>query len=157
MSGSGSLHTTSGSSVAARPGRRLVVLDAWPVTQWFRGRSLGGNEFKELLRQAARGHVSLCMSRLNLGEIYYRTAKDFSKQDAAVLVERLKALPIEVVSLTDADVDEAALLKGDYNISYADAFAAVLCMRRSGTLMSGDPDFKGLAAAGLLQLEWVGA
>lgn len=136
---------------------RCLVLDAWPVMEWFRGREPARAAFRELLSEAACGRLSLCMSRINLGEIYYSTAKSFDDVTATALVRQLTAILIEIVSVTDADVDAAAKLKAHYRISYADAFAAVLSIDRSAALVTGDPDFLPLASDGVVQLHWIGA
>lgn len=90
--------------------------------EWFRGREPARAVFRELLPEAARGRLSLCMSRINLGEIYYSIAKDYDDATAAALVQQLTAIFVEIVPVTDADIDAAAKLKAHYRISYADAF-----------------------------------
>ncbi len=124
--------------------------------QWFRGKTPGDTEFRKLLADASQGRCNLCLSRINLGEIYYTTAKDYGEATASALVQQLVSFSIQVISITDADIDAAAALKGRYRISYADAFAAVLSRTRKAPLATGDPEFKALEAAGILTLEWVG-
>jgi ribonuclease VapC len=136
---------------------RCLVLDAWPVMEWFRRREPARAAFRELLSEAARGRLSLCMSRINLGEIYYSIAKDYDDATAAALVQQLTAIFVEIVPVTDADIDAAAKLKAHYRISYADAFAVVLSINRSATLVTGDPDFLPLASDDVVQLHWIGA
>jgi uncharacterized protein len=104
---------------------------------------------------AAQQRWTLCISRINLGEIYYLTAKDYSVPAAVTLVAQVKTFA-EVVSVTDDDIDEAAKLKARYNISYADAFAANLGVRRGASVVTGDPEFRGLEADGVLALHWIG-
>jgi len=134
-----------------------LVLDAWPIMEWFRGREPAASAFSSLLTDAARGRISLCMSRMNLGEIYYMTAKAFGHATASALVQQLTVIFIEVVSVTDADVDAAARLKARYALSYADAFAAVLSMNRDAALVTGDSDFQKLLPTESLRIHWLGA
>ena len=134
-----------------------LVLDAWPIMEWFRGSEPASSSFRALLTDAARGRVVLCISRINLGEIFYMTAKTFGDAVASSLVQQLTSIFIEVVSVTDADIDAAARLKARYRISYADAFAAVLSMTRDAALVTGDSDFQQLLPTESLRLHWLGA
>jgi predicted nucleic acid-binding protein len=124
--------------------------------EWFRRHEPARQACATLFGEAARGERSLSMSRINLGEVYYLTAKDYGQAAASIFLEQLRAIPIEIVSVTDADVDAAARLKSRHKISYADGFAATLSASRSAALATGDPDFLPLAAAGILQLYWMG-
>lgn len=49
----------------ARGNRRgtPLVLDAWPIMEWFRGREPAASAFSSLLTDAARGRISLSMNR----------------------------------------------------------------------------------------------
>jgi predicted nucleic acid-binding protein len=123
--------------------------------QWFRGKP-GGDIFDLLLAEAEAKSTHLCMSRINLGEVYYLVAKDYSEAAATALIGQLNAMPIEMNSVLDEDIDSAAFLKGRYSISYADAFAAVLAAKKDAPVVTGDPDFLTLAAAGVIRLRWVG-
>ena len=49
----------------------------------------------------------------------------------------------------------AAHIKACFPISYADAFAVVTAQDHGGVLMTGDPEFKPLAAAGLVAVQWL--
>jgi len=156
VSGSGNWHTISGSTVPNNPQGILQVLDSWPIMQWFRGKP-GGEAFEVLLAEAEATSSQLCMSRISLGEVYYLVAKDYSEATATALIAQLNAMPIEIASVSDADIDSAAFLKGRFNISYADAFAAALGVNKDAPVVTGDKDFKALAAAGIIRLRWIGA
>jgi predicted nucleic acid-binding protein len=59
----------------------------------------------------------------------------------------------EAVSNAFADVIEAAKLKAQHAISYADAFAAATAIRRGAVLVTGDPEFRALE--GTVTLKWI--
>jgi len=143
-------------SLASNTASGLLVLDAWPVMEWLKGRQPVASSFEALLAQTERREICLCISRINLGEIRYSVAKDFGESAGAILYAQFLRIPVEVVSVTDGDIDEAARLKAKYAISYADSFAAVLSIARGVPLITGDPEFKKLAADGLLTLHWLG-
>jgi ribonuclease VapC len=124
--------------------------------EWFRGRQPATDRLNELFVQASSGDRQLCISRINYGEVYYRVAKDFSEVAATGLTTTLLQVPVEVVSVSDADIDAAAVLKGRFAISYADAFAVVLSLSRNAPLATGDPELAALEKAGILELHWMG-
>jgi predicted nucleic acid-binding protein len=134
----------------------LFVLDAWPVMEWLKGRSPAASAFEALLLRAERREISLCISRINLGEVRYSIAKEYGEAAGSVLLAQFLHFPIEVVTVTDNDIDEASKLKSLYSISYADAFAAVLAMERGAPLVTRDPEFRQLALTGMLTLHWLG-
>ncbi len=155
-SGSTSFPTTSG-SFALVQSNSSFVLDAWPILEWFRGRQPAAGKIDSLLVRAADREVILSMSRINLGEIFYITAKGFGEDAARFLVEQMLLMNIQMVSVADSHIESAARLKARYRISYADAFAADLANRTNAPLVTGDPDFRALAQDGWISLHWIGA
>ncbi len=146
----------SGSLPRLAPNGKVLVLDTWPLMEWYRRREPGSTLFGALLTLAAQQGTELHMSRLNRGEAYYSVAKNFGLVRAAAFRTSMRFLPIRFESVTDDDVDNAAELKARYAISYADAFAATLTSGLQAVLVTGDPDFLPLAADGYLQLHWIG-
>jgi predicted nucleic acid-binding protein len=133
-----------------------LVLDFWPILEWFYQKPPVQEAFEDLLISAARGQVRLCMSRLNQGEVYYSVVKEYSETDGQLLMAQLRILPIEVVSVSDSHVDAVARLKSIYKMSYADGFAAALGIELNAPVVTGDPDFRTLAAANVLSVRWLG-
>lgn len=134
-----------------------LVLDTWPVIEWLKNRKRAADYFELLIANANASAVELFMSRINLGEVYYSTAKDWDIVRANKILEQMLLLPIEMVSVFDEGVLAAARLKSSYKISYADAFAASLAMRLDCPVVTGDPEFLMLDRAGLLKVDWIGA
>ncbi len=96
------------------------------------------------------------ISRIIRGEIWYQVARRRGFEIYPIYQPRLETLPIEVVSVDDALVDQAAELKARFSISYADCFAAALAIRNRAPVLTGDPDFLKLQAAGVLSVHWLG-
>jgi len=136
---------------------RHFVLDSWPVIESFYEREPATSELDRILKEAIRGSVTLWMSRINYGEIIYSCRKRMPAHTANRLLAQFETLPIEIVSATDAFVDQAIALKSIYSASFADCFAAALAMERNAKLLTGDKEFLPLQSAGLLQLHWLGA
>jgi predicted nucleic acid-binding protein len=133
-----------------------LIVDSWPVLELFREREPATRRFLKILDQADRGDITLQMSRIIRGEIWYQAARRWGLEIYPAYQARLARLPIEVVSVDDALVDQAAELKARFSISYADCFAAALAIRTKARILTGDPDFYKLEAEGLLKVHWIG-
>lgn len=142
----------------AAPDKVLTyVLDSWPVMEWLQGREPATAYFDDLIEHTIRGQVRVVMSRINLGEVLYSCWK-LKTTDPAMLFADVEALPIEVISVDDELVIEAARMKSACDASYADCFAAALALRLDVSVITGDRDFRELLMTQpKLQIEWIGA
>jgi predicted nucleic acid-binding protein len=125
--------------------------------QWLKDRKRAADYLDLLLAKARLSEVQLFMSRMNLGEVYYTTAREWGASRADVVLTRMWELPIDLVSVSDELVLHAARLKMTHRISYADVFAAGLAMELRCPLVTGDPEFLALAKSGIIELDWIGA
>ena len=132
-----------------------LILDAWPILEWLKGREPTTSLFREIVQDAIGDRNTLLMCRINYGEVIYSIRKSFPADRVDAALRALGEIPIRLSPVDDALVDEAVGLKAIYPISYADAFAAAFAMRSKLPLVSGDPELLNLAPAGL-QLYWVG-
>jgi ribonuclease VapC len=79
------------------------------------------------------------MSWINLGEVHCVLRRATGEDDAVETVRDLRE--VIDVRLPDADlVLDAARLKADHPMSYADAFDAALAITEAATLWTGDPE-----------------
>jgi len=127
------------------------VLDANAVIRYFGvGTVQGGEKVRRLFEQAERGQARLSMSVINMGEVLYILLKYLGEARALPYVQALQ----HVVTMVEADVTltiQAATLKHQYKLGYADSFAAALTLRSKGTLVSADPSFEKFGKA----LKWL--
>jgi len=132
------------------------LLDTWPIMEWLQQRKPAYSAMEEILEQAAGGAVRLIMCRLNFGEVLYSCWK-LDPSNAAQLFADAETLPIEIVSIDDELVIEAARLKAVTTAAFGDCFAAALALRHDVPLVTGDQDFyKLLAVRPALKVNWVG-
>ncbi|MGC1872873.1 MAG: PIN domain-containing protein [Acidobacteriaceae bacterium] len=127
------------------------VLDANAVIRYFAvGDGQGGEKVRGLFEDAERGHVRLFMSVINMGEVFYILLKHIGEQRALHYVQVLQ----HAVTMIDADANrtiEAATLKHQYKLGYADSFAAALALASKATLVSADPSFEKVGKS----LKWM--
>ena len=133
-----------------------LVLDAWALMVWLKAQQPAASRVRALLDRAGRGECKLVMSIVNLGEVFYLTAKAKNVKYAQGVLETLRPL-IMTESATNELVMAAATLKARYAISYADGFAAATAIARDVPLVTGDTELRAVAATEkAVKLEWIG-
>lgn len=111
-----------------------VVLDSWAVLRYLEDRAPTAARVTKLLDGAKP-----LMSWINLGEVYYVLRRLHSDSEATETVRDLRDV-IDVRLPDERLIIEAARLKADYPMAYADASAAARAMSTDATLWTGDPE-----------------
>jgi ribonuclease VapC len=111
----------------------------------------GGTYVAELLR----GRDECLMSVVNIGEVYYATAKKFDMDTATNVLDDVLRLPIQFVTTGLSMALSAARIKAQYPLSYADAFVAALAQRYDAAIVTGDPEFERLERDDVARVEWL--
>ena len=106
-----------------------------------------------LLAGSEAGTARLFISAINVGEVYCFLRKQHSEKLSEWWCESSRTLPVTIEVPTADDIWDAALLKGQYPIAYADAFAAALALKRRCPLLTGDPELRSIED---LDLDWIG-
>ena len=79
------------------------------------------------------------MSWINLGEVFYVIRRLSGEDDAKAVIRNLRQRL--VLDLPDEHrVLEAATIKADHTVAYADAFALATALAHGADLMTGDPE-----------------
>ena len=130
----------------------MYVFDTFAMIAYFLAEA-GGEKVKDLLKRAERDEISLAMSLINLGELFYVLSREQGRSKAQAILEDLKLLPITFYVATEERILAASRLKAEYSFSYAAAFAASLAHELYALLVTGDPEFKLIK--GKLDLFWL--
>jgi predicted nucleic acid-binding protein len=130
------------------------VLDSWAILEWINARQPAGKLVADVLALAEAGKIRLLMSAINMGEIYYFLRKHHSVELAQDWRSLSQTLPVTMEVPSMSDIWDAAALKGQFPISYADAFAAALAQKHACALITGDREFRSVKN---LDLHWIGA
>ena len=116
------------------------VLDSFALLA-FLNKEAGFEQVRTLLHTAEAAGAPLLMNDINIGEVFYIIVKARSWEKAEDFLHRLATLPIQPVSNTFPDVLEAARVKAQFPLSYADAFAVGTALRSQAIVMTGDLAF----------------
>jgi len=111
-----------------------VVLDSWAVLRYLAGTGEAATAVADLLD----GDRPL-MSWINLGEVHYVLRRLHGEDDASETVRDLRDV-IDARLPDERLVLDAARIKADQPMAYADAFAAALAVAQDAVLWTGDPE-----------------
>ena len=131
---------------------KSYVLDASALMTFFENRQ-GAGKVEDLLIAAADTQHPLAMSVVNWGEVYYSIWRAHGENAAAVKLQETAQLPIQVFDVDMGLAKLAATLKAQYNLPYADSFAAALAQTQKATVVTSDKDFE--RAGTVLKILWV--
>ena len=104
----------------------------------------GADVVESFLVEAKEGRRVIHLSFATLTEVEYITTQERSASDAAAVLAKMKAWPIQWLHSDEALCGEAAKLKAAHKVSFADAFVAATAQRLGATLVHKDPDFDAL-------------
>jgi ribonuclease VapC len=132
--------------------KRRKLLDSFAVIAWLQNEP-GAQIVEDLLVEASQKNEKLLLQEVNLAEVYYLSIRRVGEDRTRGLADQLLTLPIEVISSTTEILWQAALLKAEYSLSLADAFAAATAMVSEATIVTGDPEFDAIAH--LVEITWL--
>jgi ribonuclease VapC len=93
------------------------------------------------------------LQALNLGEIIYKTKREFDDQRKLEVLACIERLEFTILPTPNELVYQAAEYKAEYAISYADCFLLSSALEYDATIVTGDPDFKKVES--LVKILWV--
>jgi ribonuclease VapC len=139
---------------------KIIVLDSWAIMAYFEDEP-AAEKIANMIADAREQGDRLLMSAVNIGEVWYATARKHSDRDADNAIRELRSIGIEFIDVDWPTTQIAAGYKAKGGISYADCFAAALTKIRSSpparggvdalrgrgggsVLLTGDQEFKQL-------------
>ena len=111
-----------------------VVLDSWAVLRYLEDADPAAEAVAGLLAREKP-----LMSWINLGEVHYVLRRLQGEDDATETVRDLRDV-IDARLPDERLVLDAARIKADHPMAYADAFAAALTVAQDAALCTGDPE-----------------
>lgn len=115
------------------------ILDSYALLAFFLDEP-SAKSVEGLLIKALDKEIVLYLTDINLGEVYYRVAKQFNHSKARNTVAYVMKLPIEVIEINTEFILKAAHWKSKYPISYADAFVVEAGYYLDAEVVTADPE-----------------
>jgi ribonuclease VapC len=131
---------------------KALVLDSWSVIAYLEDEP-SGQQVADLIAGAHEEGIPIYMTVVNAGEVWYIIAREISEEEAISCIKELRELRIQFVDVDWELTQEAAHLKSQQKMSYADCYAAALARSRKADLVTGDREFK--AVEDQVKIQWV--
>ena len=115
------------------------VLDACALVAVLKGEN-GAEDVDNLFQQAVKGEAALCMSIINLLEVYYGFIGDIGLTETVDMMKNIENTPLAIIDTVSQRVyHEAARLKGTYHrLSLADAVGVSTAIDHDGVFVTSD-------------------
>ena len=120
-----------------------IVLDSFALVCFFH-KEPGWVKVKEVFYDLSSSDRKALLSTIHWGEFYYIVKRRVGKDKAEEAIALLEHLPLTIVPVDNDLVKEAAEIKSDHTISYADSFCIALAQRTDGQILTNDPEFKSV-------------
>ena len=131
---------------------KRYVLDSYAMIAYFEDEP-GADRVALVLKQLIGGKGKGFMSVVNWGEVYHNTMREQGISEAERVIVQLDKFPIQIIDVNKELAYEAAKLKGEFRIAYADCFAVALSVKLDAAIVTGDPDFKKLQKR--VSIQWI--
>jgi len=129
-----------------------VVLDSYALLAYLNAEA-GEKRVQEVLKQAQDEKLKVYFSLISLGEVLYITERRRGLTQAQRVLGLAESLPLTLCEVTRELVLDAAHIKANHTISYADAFVTALAQAESARVLTGDPEFESVEDA--VEVEWL--
>jgi predicted nucleic acid-binding protein len=134
------------------PNQAIFVLDSYALMAYL-GDEPGRARLEKVLEEAKDGRCKFLLCMINFGEVLYMTERHRGLVKAQKVQALIESLPIDLVDASRNLVLDAAHIKANHTLSYADAFVVALAQREGGVVLTGDPEFQ--AVEELINIEWL--
>ena len=122
---------------------KAIVLDSWAMLAYFEDEP-AGEAIGEIIADACESGISLMISLVNVGEVWYIVARQTSEKEADACIEQLRQLGITLAEVDWKLARQAALFKSKHKMPFADCFAAALAKEHNAELLTGDKEFRAV-------------
>jgi len=114
----------------------------------------GFEKVRDAMSEVQESGGSVLMNEVNIGEVYYILFRKRGPENADYFIDIIFAsLPILTVPNCFEDVPNAARIKAEHPLSFADCFAVDTARRHNAVIMTGDPEFK--IVEHLVEIDWI--
>jgi len=135
--------------VANKP---VYLLDSFALLAYLNGEP-GGTRVQKVLELAKSQDCRLVMSLINLGEVLYITERSRGLPMAQTVQALVESLPLELLEASRDIILDAAHIKAQHGLSYADAIAVASAIREKAIILTGNPEFQ--TVVNIVKVEWL--
>ena len=129
-----------------------IVLDSFALV-CFLHKEPGWDKMKAVFYDLSSSEQKAFLSAINWGEFYYIVKRRVGKDKAEEALALVEQLPITIVPADNESVKEAAEIKSDFPVSFADTFCIALAQRLNGEILTNDPEYESVQH--LVNVSWL--
>lgn len=130
--------------------KRKSLLDSFALLAYLKQE----DNYEKVEKILLSDEVQVLMNDINVGETFYILARERGSEEAEYFLNVvLPTLPIVNISNALYDVIQAARIKAQYPISYADCFAVATALKEEAIILTGDTEFKHVEK--VVRIEWL--
>ncbi len=130
--------------------KRKSLIDSYALLVYLKQE----NNYRKVENLLSSKETQPLMNDINIGETFYILARERGLDKAEYFINAiLPSLPIIKIGNAFAEVMQAAKIKAQYPISYADCFAVATAIREKAVIITGDPDFKHVEK--IVEIDWL--
>ena len=134
--------------------KKKNVLDSFALVSFFH-KEPGWQKISKLFYELASSKERAVLNIVNWGEFYYVVRRRVGKRKADEALVLLDQLPVDILETDRGLVKDAAEIKADFPVSYADAFCVATARRVDGRILTNDREFE--AVQHLVPVVWLAA
>jgi predicted nucleic acid-binding protein len=131
---------------------KTTVLDASALLAMFFGQP-GMEQVRDLFHKAAEADKSMFISAVNWAEVLYKLERKHGKEGLETARHFELTMPLDVAPIDRELAESAAHLKNEYDLGFADAFAAALAKHKKAELVTADHEFKSVEKE--IKISWL--
>ena len=129
-----------------------TVLDASAMLAMFFGQP-GMEQVRDLFHKASEADRPVFISAVNWAEVLYQMERKHGKAGYDTARRFEQTTPLEAVPVDRELAEIAALLKNEYGLGLADAFATALAKQKKAELVTADQEFKSVEKE--IKINWL--
>lgn len=130
--------------------KRKSLIDSFALLAYLKQE----NNYRKVENLLSSKETQPLMNDINIGETFYILARERGLEKAEYFINAiLPNLPIIKIGNAFSEVMQAAKIKTQYPISYADCFAVATAIREKAVIITGDPDFKHVEK--IVEIDWL--
>ncbi|MBM4340010.1 MAG: type II toxin-antitoxin system VapC family toxin [Deltaproteobacteria bacterium] len=130
--------------------KKKSLIDSYALLAYLKQES----NYQKVEHLLSSKEAQLLMNDINIGETFYILARERGLDQADYFINAiLPSLPITKIGNTLTEVIDAAKIKAQYPISYADCFVVATALREKAVVITGDPDFKQVEK--MVEIDWL--
>jgi predicted nucleic acid-binding protein len=130
--------------------KRKSLIDSYALLAYLKQE----NNYRKVENLLSSKETQSLMNDINIGETFYILARERGLDKAEYFINAiLPNLPIIKIGNAFSEVMQAAKIKAQYPISYADCFAVATAIREKAVIITGDPDFKHVEK--IVEIDWL--